>query len=150
MKDVYKMTVRFDLNDARERNLAEFMQTLDTASELIPFFFIIPLIIFAPTPPIFIRDSPNFTEPRGIKNPNIFSIKLFFNFTLLERRRIFSPQKVKNIVTFLPIAAAPFAIMNAAIVLSRSPENTTNVLSLRSDVPEVCFLGIAFVIFALA
>ena len=29
MKDVYKMTVRFDLNDARERNLAEFMQTLD-------------------------------------------------------------------------------------------------------------------------
>ena len=29
MKDVYKMTVRFDLTDARERNLAEFMQTLD-------------------------------------------------------------------------------------------------------------------------
>ena len=29
MKDVYKMTVRFDLTDVRERNLAEFMQTLD-------------------------------------------------------------------------------------------------------------------------
>ena len=29
MKDVYKMTVRFDLTDARERYLAEFMQTLD-------------------------------------------------------------------------------------------------------------------------
>ena len=29
MKDVYKMTVRFDLTYARERNLAEFMQTLD-------------------------------------------------------------------------------------------------------------------------
>lgn len=29
MKDVYKMTVRFDLTNARERNLAEFMQTLD-------------------------------------------------------------------------------------------------------------------------
>jgi len=29
MKDVYKMTVRFDLTDARERNLAEFMQNLD-------------------------------------------------------------------------------------------------------------------------
>ena len=29
MKDVYKMTVRFDLTDARERNLAEYMQTLD-------------------------------------------------------------------------------------------------------------------------
>ena len=29
MKDVYKMTVQFDLTDARERYLAEFMQTLD-------------------------------------------------------------------------------------------------------------------------
>ena len=29
MKDVYKMTVRFDLTEARERALAEFMQTLD-------------------------------------------------------------------------------------------------------------------------
>ena len=29
MKDVYKMTVRFDLTDASERNLAEFMQKLD-------------------------------------------------------------------------------------------------------------------------
>ena len=29
MKDVYKMTVRFDLTDVRERYLAEYMQTLD-------------------------------------------------------------------------------------------------------------------------
>ena len=29
MKDMYKMTVRFDLTDARERYLAEYMQTLD-------------------------------------------------------------------------------------------------------------------------
>ena len=29
MKDVYNMTVRFDLTDVRERNLAEFMQNLD-------------------------------------------------------------------------------------------------------------------------
>lgn len=29
MKDVYKMTARFDLTDARERYLAEYMQTLD-------------------------------------------------------------------------------------------------------------------------
>lgn len=29
MKDVYKMTVRFDLTDARERYLAEYMQTMD-------------------------------------------------------------------------------------------------------------------------
>lgn len=29
MKDEYKMTVRFDLTDVRERALAEYMQTLD-------------------------------------------------------------------------------------------------------------------------
>lgn len=29
MKDEYKMTVRFDLTNTRERALAEFMQTLD-------------------------------------------------------------------------------------------------------------------------
>lgn len=29
MKNVYKMTVRFDLTDTSERNLAEYMQTLD-------------------------------------------------------------------------------------------------------------------------
>ena len=29
MKDVYKMTVRFDLTDDRERALAEYMQTLN-------------------------------------------------------------------------------------------------------------------------
>ncbi|MBQ6336590.1 MAG: hypothetical protein IJI50_05085 [Ruminococcus sp.] len=29
MKDEYKMTVRFDLTDARERALAEYLQTLD-------------------------------------------------------------------------------------------------------------------------
>lgn len=29
MKDMYKMTVRFDLTDARERYLEEYMQTLD-------------------------------------------------------------------------------------------------------------------------
>jgi hypothetical protein len=38
-----------------------------------------------------------------------------------------SPQKVKNIVTFLPMAAAPFAITNEASALSRSSLNTTMV-----------------------
>ena len=35
------------------------------------------------------------------------------------------PQKVKNCTTFIPIAAAPVAIIIAANNLSRSPENTT-------------------------
>ncbi|MNN71593.1 hypothetical protein D3C81_1875460 [compost metagenome] len=37
----------------------------------------------------------------------------------------FKPQKVKNIVTFLPLAAAPFAIIKDAIALSKSPLKTT-------------------------
>ncbi|MNN46992.1 hypothetical protein D3C81_1613960 [compost metagenome] len=32
---------------------------------------------------------------------------------------------MKNIVTFLPLAAAPFAIMKDAIALSKSPLKTT-------------------------
>ena len=41
MKDVYKMTVRFDLTDARARALAEFMQTLDVKRYHSRNYFII-------------------------------------------------------------------------------------------------------------
>src|SRR4030043_311199 len=40
---------------------------------------------------------------------------------------MFNPQKVKNMVTSIPILAAVVAIMNAAIALSKSPLNTTMV-----------------------
>ena len=40
----------------------------------------------------------------------------------------FSPQKVKNMVTFLPIAAAPLAMTNEARARSRSSLNTMSVL----------------------
>jgi hypothetical protein len=40
---------------------------------------------------------------------------------------VFNPQKVKNIVTFIPIAAAPVAMMKAAIARSRSPLRSTMV-----------------------
>jgi len=43
---------------------------------------------------------------------------------------MFSPQKVKNIVTFLPLDAAPLAMIKEAIALSKSPLNTTIVLAL--------------------
>jgi hypothetical protein len=56
--------------------------------------------------------------------PNIFEMKFFLTFIFLGLRRIFNPQKVKNIVTFLPMAAAAFAIMKDAIALSKSPEKT--------------------------
>ena len=35
---------------------------------------------------------------------------------------VITPQKVKNMVTSMPIATAPLAIMKAAIALSKSPE----------------------------
>lgn len=41
--------------------------------------------------------------------------------------RIVVPQKVKNIVTSMPQAAAPVAIVNAAMSRSSSPLNTMNV-----------------------
>ena len=86
--------------------------------------FIIVRIILAPIPPIFIFESDSFFEPRGIIIANIFEIKFFLILTFSGRRMIFSPQKVKNIVTFRPIAAAPLAIINDAIALSKSPEKT--------------------------
>ena len=47
-------------------------------------------------------------------------------------RRAFNPQKVKNIVTSSPMAAAPLAMMNAAMTLSKSPLKTMTVFLLVS------------------
>src|SRR3569832_743902 len=43
------------------------------------------------------------------------------------RRMVFNPQNVKNIVTFMPMAAAPVAMMKAAMARSRSPLKSTIV-----------------------
>ena len=56
--------------------------------------------------------------------PNAFSMIFFGTLTFSFFLRILSPQNVKNIVTGLPMAAAPFAIMKDAMALSRSPLNT--------------------------
>ena len=45
---------------------------------------------------------------------------------------------MKNIVTSLPIAAAPLAMMNAAIALSKSPLKTTMVLFFWLIRPPAC------------
>ncbi len=45
-------------------------------------------------------------------------------------RKMFNPQKVKNIVTSLPLAFAQFAMMKDARALSKSFENTTIVCPL--------------------
>ena len=76
---------------------------------------------------MFILDNPSFLLPLGIIIPNAFSIIFLGVFIFSGFLRTFSPQNVKNIVTFLPIVAAPLAIINDAIALSKSPLNTTIV-----------------------
>ena len=98
-------------------------------------------IIAVPIPPMFILDNLSLLLPSGIIIPNIFSIMDFFGFTAFALRRALSPQKVKNIVTGLPIAAAPLAIMKEASTLSRSPLNTIIVLPCFSEAASSAFAG---------
>ena len=91
-------------------------------------------IILVPIPAIFIFDNFNLRLPFGIINPNNLSINDFLTLIFSLLRKTFNPQKVKNIVTGRFIVAAPFAIINDANTLSKSPLNTTIVLpSLTSD-----------------
>ncbi|CFJ50298.1 Uncharacterised protein [Mycobacterium tuberculosis] len=57
------------------------------------------LIISGPIPIMFILDKPSLLAPRGIIQPNAFSRKPLFTGTTLSLRMVFSPQKVKKIVT---------------------------------------------------
>src|SRR5665648_588839 len=86
-------------------------------------FFMTVLIILAPMPPIFILDSLSFPAPLGIIAPNMVEIKSFFAAVFSGLLSAFSPQKVQNMLTCLPMAAAAFAMIKVAITLSRSPEN---------------------------
>ncbi|KAF5028382.1 hypothetical protein DSECCO2_659630 [anaerobic digester metagenome] len=83
-----------------------------------------PRIILAPIPPMFILESPSFLLPRGIIMPNILDMKSFLTLTFSGLRKTFRPQKVKNMLTLRPMAAAALAMMNEAMALSRSPEKT--------------------------
>ena len=87
-------------------------------------------IILVPIPPMFILESFSFPAPRGIMAPNIFSIRDFSTLRFSGFLKILSPQKVKNMVTGLPMATAPLAMINAASALSISPSNTTIVFPL--------------------
>ncbi len=75
-------------------------------------------------------ESFNFLLPRGIILPNIFSIKVLLTLPGLSFLKMLIPQKVKNMVTLPPMAAAPFAMIKEAMALSNSPEKTTIVLLL--------------------
>src|ERR1035438_5808397 len=89
-------------------------------------------IIRGPIPAKFIFERPSCSDPLGIIEPNMPWRKPFLCLGAWGLRRRLRPQKVKNIVTSSPIAAAPFAIMKAAIALSRSPLKTISVFLLVS------------------
>ena len=91
--------------------------------------FMMAFIMAVPAPAICIFDSFNLSAPRGSIQPNIFSMRFFFTGTASGRRSTFNPQKVKNIVTCWPMAAAPLAMINEARARSNSPENTIKVFA---------------------
>ncbi len=75
--------------------------------------------------------------PFGSMKPKAASISAFEGLGRSGLRSRLSPQKVKNTVTFEPIANAPLAMISDAIALSRSPENTT------SDTPSRAAVDLA-------
>ena len=91
---------------------------------IAPSAFMTLPIIQGPIPAKFILDMPSFLTPRGIIIPNMLWRKLFLALTFLGFRMALRPQKVKNMVTSSPMEAAPLAIINAAMTLSKSPLNT--------------------------
>ena len=81
-------------------------------------------IIGAPMPAMFILESPSFLVPLGIMPPNIFcSVLLPSPEAFSGLRRMLRPQKVAKMVTSSPMAAAPLAMIRAAMTLSKSPLN---------------------------
>lgn len=77
-------------------------------------------------------DNFNFKELEGSIMPNIFPQISFFTTGLSSFLMAFSPQKVKKMVTFFPVAAAPFASTKVAKTLSRSSLNRIKVFPLSS------------------
>lgn len=94
----------------------------------MPFLRIMNRIILGPMPSMFMREGSSLKVPLGIMAQNMRSRAPFATCTFVGLRRMLRPQNVKNSVTLRPIAAAPLAMTNAAIVLSRSPEKMTKVL----------------------
>ncbi|MPN53329.1 hypothetical protein SDC9_200993 [bioreactor metagenome] len=102
--------------------------SIKSSKDDIFLFFITSLISLLPIPIICILESLSFLLPLGIIIPKAVSIKFFLTEIFSCFLKMFNPQKVKNIVTFLPIEAAPLAIIKDAIALSKSPLKTTIVL----------------------
>ncbi|MNE67803.1 hypothetical protein D3C80_1634310 [compost metagenome] len=86
-------------------------------------------ISFGPAPSMFILDKPSLRLLEGSIMLNIRPSTVFDTDGGCGLRNMLRPQKVKNIVTLRPLAAAPLAMIKEAIALSRSPLKTTMVLA---------------------
>src|SRR5450631_3352010 len=111
---------------------------------------IIRCMSLGPAPAKFMCESLSRSGPRGIMAENAFCKGLLpLVATFSGRRRAFRPQNVKNMVTSSSIAAAPLAMMKAAITLSKSPLKTmivfrvlTSVLSLTASTSWVSVIAL--------
>ena len=88
---------------------------------MAPSAFMTLFIIGTPMPAKFIFDMPSLLMPRGIIRPNMPCRNFFSALTFSGLRRAFRPQNVQKMVTSSPMAAAPLAMMRAAMTLSKSP-----------------------------
>ena len=100
------------------------------SKESTPLRFIKKRIMRLPMPNIFICDNFSFKELDGSIMPNILPKKSFCTLGFCTFFKTFSPQKVKKMVTFCPVAAAPFASTKVASALSRSSLNRISVFPL--------------------
>ncbi len=98
------------------------------SSESIFFFFMIWRIMAGPMPAILSLDSLRRRECEGSIQENMRPNISFFVAGLRSFLMALSPQKVKNIETFSPVAAAPLARTNVASALSRSSLKRINDL----------------------
>ncbi len=99
-----------------------------------PASFMAFVIMGAPMPAKFILERPSFLVPFGIILPNIAcSVLLPLVSTFSGLRRMLRPQNVAKMVTSSPMAAAPLAMMNAAMTLSKSPLNRMIVFLVSVD-----------------
>ena len=98
------------------------------SSESTPFLAMRKRIILAPIPIMFILESDNLVESEGSIHENIRPQISFATLGLWVFLMAFSPQKVKKMLTFLPVAAAPLASTKVARALSRSSLKSMNVL----------------------
>ncbi len=84
-------------------------------------------ISLVPKPPKWNRESGSVSAPPLLRTPNMRRSQSFAALGAPFRRMVLRPQKVKNMVTCIPMAAAPVAMMKAAITRSISPLRTTIV-----------------------